>query len=84
MMTANTAFARPAFNPAIKSIITKYGLTMFGIAAFSILLFIGLSLYNRFFVVPRIKDANLNEDSLRTPADKEDAILSFITRNRLR
>lgn len=82
--TANTAFSKPVFNPAIKVVAEKYGITMLAILVFSFVIYLGLTVYNRFFVIPRIKDSNINSDSLRTPSDKEDAIISFLTRNRLR
>ena len=57
---------------------------MAGVFAFSILLYVILALYNKFFVGEQIKDFNLRKDSLRTPADKDEAVMMFIAKNRLR
>lgn len=65
-------------------VVTKFGLAMCGVAAFSLILYVGLSLYNKFFVSEQIKDFNLRKDSLRTPADKDEAVMMFIAKNRLR
>ena len=83
--TTNFAYAKNlTLSPEIKTIIVKFGLAMLGVVLFSILISIGLSLYNRFFVSSYVKDYKLNRDSLRTPSDKDEAIAMFITKNRLR
>lgn len=68
----------------LKFVMLKFGIAMAGVALFSILLYIGLSIYNKFFVDAKIKDFNLRKHSLATPHDKDEAIMSFITRSRLR
>ena len=83
LCTANFAYA-VSIPPEVKTIAVKFSLAMFGVVLFSILISIGLSLYNRFFVSAQIKDYKLNKDSLRTPKDKDEAIMMFITKNRLR
>ena len=70
--------------PEAKVIATKFGLAMGGVVAFSLVLYIGLSIYNKFFVDEQIKDFNLRKDSLRTPADKDEAVMMYIAKNRLR
>ena len=87
IFTTNIASALPFtkhLTPEIKSMCVKYLIAMFGVATFMIAITIGLSLYNRFFVASQIKDFKLNRDSLRTPRDKEEALLMFITKNRLK
>lgn len=84
LATANTVYAKPTVTAAIKTVAVKYSLAMFGIIFFTVLIFVGLSVYNKFFVSPEIKDYNLNKDSLRSPTDKDDAILTFIAKNRLK
>lgn len=80
--------AMPAFalnlTPEMKVIITKFGLAMGGVIVFSLILYVGLSLYNKFFVDEQIKDFRLRKDSLRTPADKDEAIMMFIAKNKLK
>lgn len=81
--TANSAYAL-ALPTEVKTIAVKFTLAMLGVVVFSIVISIGLSLYNRFFVSSQIKDFKLSRDSLRTPADKDEAIMMFITKNRLK
>ena len=81
--TADFAYS-VSVSPEIKTSAVKLGLAMFGVVMFSILLSVGLSLYNKFFVSAQIKDYKLNRDSLRTPQDKNEAIMMFITKNRLK
>ena len=81
--TALPSFASKV-TPEMKIIMTKFGLAMGGVAAFSFILYIGLALYNKFFVGEQIKDFNLRKDSLRTPADKDEAVMMFIAKNRLK
>ncbi len=83
LCTANFAYA-VSISPEIKTVAVKFTLAMFGVVLFSILISVGLSLYNKFFVSAHIKDYKLNRDSLRTPKDKDEAIMMFITKNRLR
>ena len=84
LITISTPVFAKTFSPEIKFIMSKFGVAMLGVAGFSFLLFFGLSLYNKFFVDSQIKDFNLRKDSLRTPKDKDEAIMSFITRCRLK
>ena len=69
---------------SLKVVAVKFGLAMGGVVVFSILLYVGLSIYNKFFVDAKIKNFNLRQDSLRTPTDKDEAIMTFITKNRLK
>lgn len=62
----------------------KFGVAMAGVFAFSFIIYIGLSLYNRFFVDAQIRDFNLRSDSLRSPKDLDESIMMFITKNRLK
>jgi len=70
--------------PLLKITIAKFVLVMIGLFAFSLILYVGLSVYNKFFVDSKIKDYKLRKDSLRTPIDKEEAVMMFITKNRLK
>ena len=69
---------------SLKLVAVKFGIAMGGVVFFSLLLYVGLSIYNKFFVDNRIKDYNLRQNSFMTPRDKDEAIMSFITRNRLK
>lgn len=83
LCTANSAYAR-SLPPEVKTIAVKFILAMGAVVVFSIIISVGLSLYNRFFVSSQIKDFKLSRDSLRTPADKDEAFIMFITKNRLK
>lgn len=83
LFTAMPSFASK-LTPEMKTVMSKFGLAMGGVVAFSLILYIGLSLYNKFFVGEQIKDFKLRKDSLRTPADKDEAVMMFIAKNRLR
>lgn len=83
IFTALPSFASKV-TPEVKVIMTKFGLAMGGVVVFSLILYIGLSLYNKFFVGEQIKDFKLRKDSLRTPADKDEAVMMFIAKNRLK
>ena len=74
----------PETKLAIKTMVTKFSLAMIGVVVFSIVISVGLSLYNRFFVSSQIKDYKLSKDSLRSPNDKDEAVIMFITKNRLK
>lgn len=82
--TANFAYALPSLSAEVKTIAVKFSLAMLGVVLFSIVISVGLSLYNKFFVPDVVKDYRLNRDSLRTPKDKDEAIMTFITKNRLK
>ena len=83
IFTAQASYAAK-ITPEMKVVITKFGLAMTGVVAFSLILYIVLALYNKFFVGEQIKDFNLRKDSLRTPSDKDEAVMMFIAKNRLR
>lgn len=82
-LCTNVAYA-DSTNLTTNIAVSKYVLVMFGIVFFTVILFVGLSLYNRFFVAKQIKDYKLNKYSLAEPTDKDDAIVTYITKNRLR
>lgn len=82
--TTNFAYAKNPNIAAIKTIAVKFSLAMIGVVLFSILICVGLSLYNRFFVAAQIKDFKLSKESMRSPRDEDDAIMMFITKNRLK
>lgn len=83
IFTALPSFASKV-NPEMNVIITKFGLAMGGVVLFSLILYFGLALYNKFFVDEQIKDFRLRKDSLRTPSDKDEAIMMFIAKNKLK
>ncbi len=82
--TANFAFAVDINRAILKAGIIKYSTVLCAIVITSVVLTVGLSVYNRFFVHSQIKDYKLNRDSLKAPSDKDEAILMFISKNRLK
>lgn len=85
LCTTNFAFAQNPQNIiAMKATVVKFTLAMLAIVVFSVVIFVGLSLYNKFFVASQVKDYKLNRDSLRTPSDSDEAVIMFITKNRLK
>ena len=73
-----------AAESTVKSYAAKYGVVMFAIVFFSVIIYTGLTIYNKFFVPDRLKDYSFEKDSLHSPIDREDAIYKFIKRNRLK
>lgn len=83
LCTTNLAFAAPSTGSGLKSGLVRLTLAMLGVGAFSIIITIGLSLYNRFFVPNDIKNYKLSKNSLRSPSDKDEAIIMYLTKNKL-
>jgi hypothetical protein len=83
-ITAMPVFAKTLSHPELKFVIKKFGVAMIGVMLFSFMLYLGLALYNKFFVSEQIKEFKLRKDSLRTPSDKDEAIMMFIAKNKLK
>lgn len=82
--TTNFAYAKVPHLHTVKTIAVRYSIVIAAIVSFSILLCVGLSVYNKFFVSAHLKDKNLENASLKSPTDVEDAIRMFIAKNRLK
>ena len=82
--TTNLAYSAPAVTTSIKSGIVRLSLAMLGVVAFSVIISIGLSLYNRFFVPSDIKNYKVSKNSLRSPSDKDEAIIMYLAKNKLK
>lgn len=68
---------------SIKQAAVKFLLAMGGVALSSIIIYAGLSIYNKIFV--RRKSITFNkDDSLSTPENIDDAVDFFIRKNKLR
>ena len=83
-ITAMPVFAKTFSHPELKFVIKKFGIAMIGVMLFSFVLYLGLAFYNKFFVSEQIKDFKLRKDSLRTPSDKDEAVMMFIAKNKLK
>lgn len=56
---------------------------MGGVVLSSVIIFAGLTIYNKYFVKPVYKDLN-EDDNLTSPQTQDDAITMFIKKNKLR
>ena len=63
--------------------VIKFLKAMGGVALSSVIIFLGLSVYNKFFVYPRL-DENSEDDVLKTPHSTEEALTFFIKKNKLK
>ena len=77
-LTANTGFCEETRS----AVIIKFGMVMGGVALSSIIIYVGLTLYNKFFVTPKYPHSP-EEEILKTPKTKEEAINFFINKNKL-
>lgn len=82
--SVNTAYAIPKKLMPYKSSISGFMLVMIGIVFFLGLIFIGLSIYNKYFVSKSITEYKLRKYNLADSVDKDDAILNYVTKNKLR
>lgn len=64
-------------------IIAKFVIAMLGVAFSAVALFIGLWIYNKFFVNKSLFPSNNPDDVLNTPKTVNEAIVAFIKRNKL-
>ncbi len=68
---------------ALQTLVSKFSISMLGIAAFSVVIFLGLTFYNRFFVSRKINNYTLKENSLKAPETVSEALYMFIEKNKL-
>ena len=77
--------ALPAYStPTIKETAYRFLYTMGGVALSSIVIFLGLTIYNKILYNANKIRPNEEQPSLRTPINVEEAVISFIKRNKLR
>ena len=81
LITALPGFCAEA--TPMKQVIIKFLLAMGGVALSSVIIFAGLTLYNKFFAGRKGKKFS-KEDTLATPNTIEDAVTFFIKKNKLR
>lgn len=84
LSTTNIAYAHGARLRAMKPMIEKYAIVMIAIAIASIVLFVGLSLYNRMLALKQLSKFKEANTSLKTPESVQDSITMYITKNRLK
>ena len=82
--SVNAAYAIPNKLVPYKASISNFMIVMIGIVFFLGLIFIGLSIYNKYFVSKSITEYKLRKYNLADSVDKDDAILNYVTKNKLR
>ncbi len=73
----------PVKNDVLHNAIIKFTITMAGVLLSSVLIWAGLSIYNKFFVKTTTRNVSPDDDILRTPKTIEDAVAFFIKKNKL-
>ena len=63
--------------------ILKFIIAMAGVMLSSIIIFLGLTIYNKFFVNKSMFADNNADDALNTPKTVEEAVTFYIKRNKL-
>lgn len=80
-LTVNAGLCEQARNTSMTTTITKFALAMGGVVLSSLIIFVGLTVYNKFFV--KIRKHSIEEEILRTPKTVDDAVNFFIHKNKL-
>lgn len=71
-------------NAGISLTMTKFIITMAGVVLSSVVIWLGLTVYNKFFVKNQFKQASIEDDTMNTPKTIEEAVTFFIKKNRLK
>lgn len=66
-----------------KETILKFVIAMAGVLISSVLIFLGLTIYNKFFVNKSMFADNNSDDALNTPKTVDEAVNFYIKRNKL-
>ena len=64
-------------------VIIKFAVAMLGVVVSAVILFLGLWIYNKFFVDKRLFPNNNGDDVVNTPKTVNEAVIGFIKRNKL-
>ena len=81
LITALPGHCAPSVS--VKQAAVKFLLAMGGVALSSFIIFVGLTIYNKFFAERKSITFD-REDSLSTPENVDDAVRFFIKKNKLR
>lgn len=83
-LTANAGFCETtARDTVIHSAFVKFGFAMGGVLISSLIIYAGLTIYNKFFV--KSSNSYCSDDELtKTPKTTDEAIKFFIRKNRLK
>lgn len=70
--------AQTVYSAAVKSVVVKFSLAMGGVVLSSVLIFLGLTIYNK------LRDSiTPEEEILKHPKTKDEAIKFFIRKNKI-
>ncbi len=81
ILTANAGLCEQARNAVMHNAIVKFGLAMGGVALSSIIIFVGLSVYNK--IIKKSSNHAFENNILKTPKSTDEAIKFFINKNKL-
>ena len=84
LTSVNAAYSLPKKLEPLSPSISKLLLVMIGIIFFLGLIFIGLTIYNKYFIAKNLANYHLKKYNLADSVDKDDAILNYVTKNKLR
>lgn len=79
LLAENAGYSMPA---SAHSVIVKFSLTMAGVAVSALIIYIGLTIYNK---IRRnfVNEMYTEEEILKTPKTRDDAIKFFIRKNKI-
>jgi len=81
---ADAVYALPEKLKPLESSISNFSMVMLVILLFLVILFVGLTIYNKIFISAKLSDYELRKYNLADSVDKDDAILNYVTKNKLR
>lgn len=83
ILATNAGFcAQQTRTVAVQDLIIKFSIAMGGVILASIVIWLGLTAYNKIVASKNI--STYNDDVLKTPKTTDDAVKFFIKKNRLR
>ncbi len=81
---ADAVYALPQKLKPFEASISNFSVVMLAILLFLVVLFIGLTIYNKIFISSKLSDYELRKYNLADSVDRDDAILNYVTKNKLR
>ncbi len=82
ILTANVGLCEQTHTSAMHTAAVKFGLAMGGVVLSSLIIYFGLTIYNKFFA--KMVNLKYEEDALKTPQTTDEAVRFFIHKNKLR
>ena len=82
ILTTNAGFCTQTRTVAIYDLMIKFVITMIGVTIASIIIWAGLTIYNK-LIVSKVQTSQ-EDEILKTPKTVDEAVKFFISKNRLR